>query len=366
MAAMTLSQSAPFSFDVYKCVRTDYFHAACRSCFDICPEGAFSLANNKLKLDEKACTACGACIGGCPSEALAMEAFDENNFVLRFAKGKEEVISCKSNAPCLAVFDTDHYTVIALRREEGFKCDLSHCDGCELNKEKPLKQAIGERIVMANRFLETIGSPRRIETILEASGEPGPDKSRRGFFRKFTQAAVTTTVMPKMQGKALNPTNTPVPIKQTLLKNTLKDLIEPMGLETVTGSFNIFHGKKVETEKCTACGDCASFCPTDAISTTSDRETLLFQSGKCIGCGICVQVCPEKCVVEEETTNLLDYAFDRMSTLVAHDMRVCKECDCAFSYKGGEQVCPRCREYNAEFGDMFTPAYMLDENQKNG
>jgi len=46
---------------------------------------------------------------------------------------------------------------------------------------------------------------------------------------------------------------------------------------------------RVSKKKCTACGTCAQWCPTDAITV---EDVAVIDSAVCIGCGECYAVCP--------------------------------------------------------------------------
>ncbi|HBG47210.1 MAG TPA: 4Fe-4S ferredoxin [Deltaproteobacteria bacterium] len=46
----------------------------------------------------------------------------------------------------------------------------------------------------------------------------------------------------------------------------------------------------VDPDGCTACGDCASACPSDAIEVGA---AAVIDDGACIGCGHCIAVCPQ-------------------------------------------------------------------------
>ncbi|MDR2755636.1 MAG: 4Fe-4S binding protein [Planctomycetaceae bacterium] len=49
----------------------------------------------------------------------------------------------------------------------------------------------------------------------------------------------------------------------------------------------------VEMNKCTACGECVSTCPLEAIAIASDHNDKAFvDPGTCSECGACVDVCP--------------------------------------------------------------------------
>lgn len=57
-------------------------------------------------------------------------------------------------------------------------------------------------------------------------------------------------------------------------------------------------------EKCTACGLCATACPNDVISMTSEPHatkgrhpvTYTIQAPRCLFCGLCVEACPVKAI----------------------------------------------------------------------
>ena len=51
------------------------------------------------------------------------------------------------------------------------------------------------------------------------------------------------------------------------------------------------------TEKCTACGDCESICPKDAVKVQGLRAEVTYT--KCIRCYCCHEVCPEDAIILE-------------------------------------------------------------------
>jgi Ni,Fe-hydrogenase III small subunit/Pyruvate/2-oxoacid:ferredoxin oxidoreductase delta subunit len=53
----------------------------------------------------------------------------------------------------------------------------------------------------------------------------------------------------------------------------------------------------LDASRCTACAQCASACPTEALSVIEDgttRRVVTLSYGACIGCGECIASCPER------------------------------------------------------------------------
>ncbi len=52
---------------------------------------------------------------------------------------------------------------------------------------------------------------------------------------------------------------------------------------------------EIDVSSCTACEMCANICPTDALRSTHDRDSVLidFDVRDCVACGQCIAVCPE-------------------------------------------------------------------------
>ncbi len=68
----------------------------------------------------------------------------------------------------------------------------------------------------------------------------------------------------------------------------------------------------VEPEACTACGDCLTACPYDAISMAeeADRHFAVISPTGCKGCGGCVPICPENAI------DLLGYTDAQITSMI--------------------------------------------------
>ena len=69
-----------------------------------------------------------------------------------------------------------------------------------------------------------------------------------------------------------------------------------MGCSSKKAKLRQHHGQqpRIDPEKCTACGTCAAWCPSDSIRVDKVAE---IDPGTCIGCGECVAVCLDDAVI---------------------------------------------------------------------
>ncbi|BCD61094.1 MULTISPECIES: 4Fe-4S binding protein [unclassified Nitratiruptor] len=330
-----------FEIDFLKCLRTDYYHNNCTECIDICPKEAFFFDRGRLTLDVQKCTNCGVCLGICPSEALSLEFFDPNEYILK-QQENEVLLSCKKDIPCLSVFDTEHFATFLLRKEKVL-CDLSHCEGCELNPDNRTLQSIQERMDEANAFIQALGITKELE-------EGVYQEDRRTFFKTIFQATKEITQEERL--KDMQNEKERLPMKQTLLKNSLKTKLSDIPNTIVPTTFS-FLGSKTIDQNCTNCRDCVQFCPTQALFYAKEGTAIWFMSGRCIDCDICNDICKVKVVKDKEQIDIVSWAFDRGEELIEFTFETCSECKTPFVYRGGEPICDRCKDFIARRQDIF-------------
>lgn len=84
---------------------------------------------------------------------------------------------------------------------------------------------------------------------------------------------------------------------------------------------------RVETDRCTLCGLCASVCPTDALAYEQGPivATLAYDPSRCVACQHCMAICPER-VVTVETCTDLDGLREGARTLKADTLARCRRC----------------------------------------
>ena len=356
----SLTEGDLFTFDYFKCLRSEFAKNECRLCIDLCPEEAMVFDRKRLTLDTGKCTACAACVGICPTEALISETFDPNRFVLEFSAHEQPMISCKENVPCLSALSSEQLIAIALRKEGDVVCDLSHCVECPVNREGKVLSVIESMIDETNRFLQICGSEIHIG-VQQQSADSEVDVGRRGLFKKIANV-VKEVDEDETLAELLQNEGEKQPLKRILLKNSLKKRAEKFP-ETTTSEtdFSFVINKTIDAETCNNCQECAMFCPTDALSIMQDNTGIIFQMGKCIACAICNDVCQPDSIHNDRTFDLVSFAFDRMQILVKHTLEICIECKVAFPYRGGEKVCDRCKDFRDNYySDLFTLAKDLE------
>ncbi len=329
-----------FEFDMLKCLRNAYFHNDCKECLDICPHGAFYFDRNKMRLNPNKCTNCSVCIGVCPTEALSLDFFDANDYVERLSK-EDAMLSCKKDIPCLSVFDSAHFAA-ALLKTDRVSCDISHCQECELNRDGKVLESIKKRMEEGERFVRELGFEKSFE-------ERAYKSDRRDFFKTLFGGAKEA-----LSGEDKTSLQKPnkVPPKLSLLKQTLKPVAKEIK-NTLLPTIYSFLSQKSINDSCDNCGECIQFCPTEALFGAKEGTAIWFMAGKCIGCGICIDVCKPEAIKNEDYIDIVKWIFDRGEELIEHTMEICTECNTPFSYKGGELICQRCREFVEEFSDIF-------------
>jgi energy-converting hydrogenase A subunit P len=335
------------SYSGMSCLRNEYAHNNCTSCLDVCPESSLVIERGKFEIRDN-CTSCAVCLGSCPTEALKLENFDPNAFVLSLSAKEEKVVSCKVNSECLAAFDTAHYMSMALRNESEVSCDLSHCSSCDMNRGNAISDEIEGKIFLANSYLEQLGLEDKVLVVQE------PVEKKQSRFAMFKQAHTSLTQISSETVTQVHAAGL-IPLKMVILKNALRDRMRDI-TQTKLHSTLLFTQQEIDFNKCTNCTECIQFCPTKALFSSEDKQGIMFKGGDCIGCGICHDVCKEDAISVSKELDVVTMAYDRVQELVHYEMAKCLECKCAYPYKGGEQICDRCAQFTTEHDDLFTLA----------
>jgi len=339
---------ALITYSADSCIRNAYYYNQCSNCVTTCQENVFSVVQNRIKFDANLCTYCSACLGVCPTEAIKMDIFEPNRFSLEFKFSKEDKLDCKDKTRCLSSFDSQHFSVMLLEREN-LVCDLSQCSECDIGSLKGIEAKIDE----ANNLLDKVSENKKIEKVLEI--EEKETLGKRELFGKIFEKATEKVSIPDSENARIerllnrNGLKKMLPTKHKILIEALKDF----EFETIKPQAPLINSQNI-SDKCTNCKDCIQFCPTEALFHSTDMLSIYINSAKCISCGICQDICKVDAVSDVESINIID--FMRPRKLVSFSMSVCGECKTPYIQRGDETICSRCFDFVENFSSMLSLA----------
>ncbi len=360
--------SNQISFDIYTCVRTYYKDSSCTKCVDVCPvEDTLKIEDGKVDLKQENCVSCGACLGVCPTEAFSLNGFNPSDFFNKMVETGENLISCKSNVPCLSSIDPQYLVAMAIKKDSDIIMDKGHCSECFIGNLLP---QIEKNVEEANYILENLGVQQRIkleDIKYQLPKEEEKKKDRRSFLKRFSKTTaglafwMISQNIPQIEEMEEKDDDyykniveeKVLPDKRKILIQTLRDSgIDLKGKELEVEKISFTSQKFIETQKCTNCLICINICPTGALQSGKDRLQVLFQPSNCVKCRICHEVCPEECIHLADKLSIDDFVNNTV-LLAEHVMIPCAECLVPFSYKGDSVICPRCRQLEDEIKDLL-------------
>ncbi len=343
-------------FNLSACVRATSKFSECTKCVDACPE-SIQLLDNLPSFANKTGVEAAACIGVCPTEAFSLSDFSTTEFFFSFLDSKIRLISPKLNVPCISVFSVEHLISFALASDEMITLDMSSYD-----EESILYEQIEERIDEANFVLSSF-SKKRLETNSDKSknvekkvNQDEEVSSRRSFLGNASLKGVVkhkmtfdeaveadelkafqldTITIAKIREKSL-------PDKRKILFTMLKHVGVPEVFDVLTEEDISFVSQKFVDDSCTNCQICYRICPTGALSSNGKFSLINFDAMLCVKCRLCHDVCEPNSIQLQPGFEIKEFFEPTQRTLVKFNIKRCNECGNNFTYKGGEQACPRC------------------------
>jgi len=340
-------------------------HASdCRLCIDGCPVQAITLATaTEIALEQERCVQCGYCLHACPT-AVFTAGIDETARLLQAAAvlspcsaldltcrhlpaNQAEATAIIEVGSCLAALGVSAYIGLAALGVEQAGVRVEACGECPIGS---LRSQI-EGTAAAARALTTISI-----TLIEhppgaAEKKPvystrAPLVSRRSLWRRFGGPAPASALPPqeKPPAEGKHP-----PLERRTLLHGLAHLPDA---QRASGPF---FPALAASASCTACGVCATVCPTGAL-TLVDAEntfTLEFAPLTCTDCGLCLQLCPPQALQPEQP---IAYSDACPAVLLAGERKQCRRCRASFA--GAGDLCPVCtfRRYNPAGSMMRFPS----------
>ncbi|WP_165062473.1 4Fe-4S binding protein [Adlercreutzia sp. ZJ154] len=354
---------APLVIDQDHCVAVRNRNARCRQCRDICFVSAITIENNEISVDGGACVNCGACLGVCPTSCISATEPAHSEVVeaaLQAAVRAKGVtcIACARKAarhdadpelfaqvPCLAHITEGLLADIAAAGAR----DIALVDGnCATCKYGAADAAIKCTLDNALKLFETLDAPIIVTRLQEFPPEfantfkrdiRGAD--RRGLMAqtgRYLRTVANNVAQKTLEEKLGSAKSKPRTLKDRLgagksgkmptfpadenmhLIDCLLKVGNPEKIANLTEGKAAWHedaalntrhfgSVTIDSEKCSGCGLCVLFCPTEALKygefdkpDNPDMRYLEFQAADCTQCSMCVDVCLRDCI--EVTPNV--------------------------------------------------------------
>ena len=318
---MIASMAALPELDASRCLNQPLDKRGCTRCVDICPAQA-------LVWDEKSplprmvrdrCTACDGCVAICPGDAWQDQGVDAEAIVARAATrsaagARVLRVACSAaqgagydvTIPCHGGWDALLFAAIAA---EGIATlalyGLAACDRCPRRFGMQLLRQDEAQYAALSRGMEVVvaidSAPAAPATA--SNNHDRTLSSRRHFFRRLLPTLAYGAAATVAQLDRPTPTAEPGeeeeqarPLRQRLFLRALERL-QP-SFTPVPASPLLPLGAVQCDDRCTACAECVTICPTDALGLRrfGARQILELQPDRCIGCNFCVDGCPESAI----------------------------------------------------------------------
>ena len=358
------------SLDISKCVHTSNKSAACDSCVTACPVDTIKIQDNIVSFTPSECVGCGGCGAACPTAAYSLDDFKPINYIFKFLETDKQILTCKSELPCIAAISTDELLSMSLFSKEEITLDIGPCAECEIAKTN--LEIIKHRAEEVNFLLEAMMQQKRLH-VEELSHMHEDEKeviSRRELITKdsikrvsqikqqfqnrvdegddeIKSHSVTTADIVKIKEKK-------VPDRRSLLLMALKRAEVPEEFHIISvDDISFTSQKNLDASTCTNCQMCYRICPTGALSSDTKGSFIAFNPLACVKCASCHDVCEPNSLTLKPTFNLKNFFEPKGEELIKFNIKRCDECNTPFAYKGGEVLCDRCKIEEEEARELW-------------
>lgn len=348
--------------DNTKCVRYFSNNSTCTKCIDICPQKALVFDDIGLGVKTNICTACGACNSICPNEAFTYANLSPTKDALEIIKTSQTSLSCFGQTKCLAIYGTEHFVAFASQIGD-ISINLSDCATC---KNGALYDYILANANSANDILSTF-STNKIQPITNQpqtqndTNKPSPN--RRDFFKTLSLKN-TIAIKTKLESIDTNQieyagidekdsTNRP---KNILCDRRKFFTIAVKNKETKHKVFKDgeleFISNKSILDSCDNCSLCYRICPTKALDSTTNNQSIVFDISLCVKCHLCHDVCHNQSIIGVDF-EISEFAKNQKRILKTFNIKRCDECSNIFTSLNNETICPRCKNEEEESKSLW-------------
>lgn len=354
MEVVDLLQVTAIDADELKCVAVRNRNSKCRKCADVCIADAITVDHNEVRIDGAACVNCGCCVAVCPNGALLTVEPTASAVSASVAKTADRssgmaVVACARKAarregdpdkyaavPCLGYITEEQLVAYAASGFDDIVLVDGDCATCKYGAASPFVDAAIEEGV---KLLEATSA----EAIITRMSEFPPEvvdhaqadrrgRDRRGLMRQTGSYMRTVagnvakkTIDEKLGADKKEPMklrdrlragkNGKIPAFQPAENYALLDAMATLGAEGRDAVLETRHFGNVEidAEKCSGCGMCVLFCPTEALKyakydepADADRMYLEFQAADCTQCMLCKDACLRYCIEVDRRVSLAE------------------------------------------------------------
>jgi ferredoxin len=375
-----------------QCLNRIHRGAACRRCEAVCPVNAIEFSGTPTpRLSPELCWSCGACTAACPTQAWDMGGTAVRALTTTAANVESPLrLVCLRNSAigsepgsrtvefgkCLAGLDAGVLLEVSRRGDRQLVLDTSTCDACPL---ATLESVIDATVTEVSHLLEAAGRDPVIRTgsSRETTSEhPAPtlrgaQVTRRNLFGLARTAwsrpeSDTGKPLPRPVSKgAVAPSR--LPEARSRLLAAMVTWSAPRPDAEVSTACTSFGSPEIDPERCSLCGLCAQFCPTEALALEgvgSDRQTTLVLTPTwCIDCGICAGACPEQAVTYGPSISLAEILERTSSPVMTDAMTPCFGCGLPTRVRPTDRdpLCYSCRHGTRPVTALTDGAGLMDD-----
>jgi len=361
-----------------RCLHSRDRFSGCKACFDICPVSAIT-AGKPPSLNPEKCGKCMACLTACPVGAYTADgAVPSLLNAVKHLEGSPIELLCERNPRaalgiskastgirikgCLAGLGSGAYFVLAAFGQAHILARTDACSGCVW---ETLAGQVETQVRQAKQLLEVWGRDGTLACVsgLDSPVErplwegTNPRLSRRELFSTMVRQGQVTLARAV---EDLGAVAARLPGRDRLrLLDAVKHMPAPR--PGYTGNLNGMDFAWVSiSDTCTACGICASICPTSALQFgKTEAETaykLTFLARNCVGCEMCMHVCAPSAISMDPTPIFTQIFNQEYVTIHEGGLMECKQCGTVTAVKPGVDLCPFCEFRRAHpFGSMLPP-----------
>lgn len=343
--------NAKLTFEKNRCVRTLFPKSSCRRCVDACREKAISVSNGTVTLENSKCTACGACVSSCPTEAFAFAKYPLYSALFELKKLLSEnkeyqstslssVFAC-SNASqakerisvgCLAGMSPELFVLAQLTTGAKVVVYCGNCRNCASNGEGDPAKSMAQKI---SRLSDILKIRPKIE-IAETASEELDNLKRRKIFSKISNELLEKSEIASLKGSAPKTEKVFPMLDREMFIDCIKLIRETEPKYEIPEE--IFPLPGVHNNTCTGCNICVLLCPSGCL-TSRDKDghfKLLADPLRCVDCKRCVEACPEQTLIMRKISGVPQILADDVQILLTEVQKIIEEDPAAIAAKTRE------------------------------